>query len=168
MCGRGKANLDPMGSVSSIRMNSGGGWICQALMLNDSSGQSDVQFGVAVKMSKCFAAIAKRGESIVLTLQWTMFDTQLLESINQPTAHISHHQPSSRHQTGELHSHRDCYLACFDRHPLRATEARLAGRPQLDNEPRGRVVIWLPLRLARLRRERESVIVVLSASLRRV
>jgi hypothetical protein len=67
-----------------------------------------------------------------------------------------------------LHSHRDCYLACFDRHPLRATEARLAGRPQLDNEPRGRVVIWLPLRLARLRRERESVIVVLSASLRRV
>ena len=48
-----------------------------------------------------------------------------------------------------------------------ASGACLSGRPALDNELRARVVNWPPLRLARMRCERESVVVVLLASFRR-
>ncbi|MVT55676.1 hypothetical protein GPL17_35270 [Bradyrhizobium yuanmingense] len=45
-----------------------------------------------------------------------------------------------------------------------APGARSAGRPMLLDEPRARVSSWPPLRLARLRWERESVVVVSPAA----
>ena len=53
---------------------------------------------------------------------------------------------------------------CCEHPGQRHREHEGAGRPFLQHEPRARVSSWPPLRLARLRRERESVVVVSPAA----
>ncbi|SPP98170.1 protein of unknown function [Bradyrhizobium vignae] len=58
-----------------------------------------------------------------------------------------------------------CYIVAYGATiGTEAPGARSAGRPMLFDEPRARVSSWPPLRLARLRWERESVVVVSPAA----
>src|SRR6516164_3004452 len=61
------------------------------------------------------------------------------------------------HASGSRRSRRQAYRRCTG---IGATGTCVCGQADVDNELRARVVIWPPLRSARLRCERESVVVV--------